>query len=111
MTEVYNTNTNTDLIFFSVEADSEACLVEGLYNSNAPDGGCVMSFDITLDSTLSAKISSLKASQPSTLRMGAPAELSSITSRPSPRLPASTSRRSVMLGSILWATARISVAR
>ncbi|MGA8232694.1 MAG: hypothetical protein WB795_14550, partial [Candidatus Acidiferrales bacterium] len=51
---VYNTNTNTDLIFFSVEADSEACLVDLVYSSNAPGGGCVMSFNITEDSTLSA---------------------------------------------------------
>jgi hypothetical protein len=55
VTEIYNTNTGTDLVFFSVQNHSLACSVDGLggggWPGNAPAGGCLMSFDVTNDAS------------------------------------------------------------
>jgi len=58
VTEVYNTNTNTDLVFFSVQTHSYACAADPLtglggWLDSAPEGGCVMSVDITNNANLS----------------------------------------------------------
>lgn len=60
VTEVYNPNANSgagqDLMFFSVETNSTACklpLGSGtVYSTVAPEGGCLMSVDVTADADL-----------------------------------------------------------
>ncbi len=56
VTEIYNTNTSKDLMFFSVQNHSVACLGDGPggvgYSDDAPAGGCLMSFDVTNDATM-----------------------------------------------------------
>jgi hypothetical protein len=53
VTEVYNPNTSQDLMFFSVQVHSTACLGDGAggvgYSAAAPAGGCLMSVDVTND--------------------------------------------------------------
>jgi hypothetical protein len=44
-TEIFNPNSNTDLIFFSVQSNSNLANCGG--SSTTPGDGCVMSFDIT----------------------------------------------------------------
>jgi hypothetical protein len=44
-TEIFNPNTNTDLIFFSVQSNSNLSNCSG--SGSSPGGGCVMSFDTT----------------------------------------------------------------
>ncbi len=56
VTEIYNANTNTDLMFFSVQNHSYACAADPLtggggWSTDAPAGGCLMSFDVTNDAT------------------------------------------------------------
>jgi hypothetical protein len=55
ITEVYNSNTLQDLMFFSVQAHSYACAADpltgtGPWPAAAPAGGCLMSVDVTADS-------------------------------------------------------------
>jgi hypothetical protein len=59
VTEVYNPSGNAgagqDLMFFSVETNSTACKLPlgspTVYSTVAPEGGCLMSVDVTADST------------------------------------------------------------
>jgi hypothetical protein len=58
ITEVYNPNANggtgQDLMFFSVETNSVPCKLplgsRTVYSTVAPEGGCLMSIDVTADS-------------------------------------------------------------